>query len=637
MSLIPPGTAISRYTILGKLATGGMSEVYLARQSGPLGFSKIVVLKIILPQFADDDQFVQMFQNEAKLAALLNHPGIVQIFDYGMDQDVQYIAMEYIDGRNLKRILRALQTAGKSLPIPVALRIVSDASSALDYAHHFTDPGGQQLNIIHRDVSLENILVTYSGQVKLVDFGIAKARTMESYTSHGLLKGKYSYMAPEVIEGKPVDHRADIYALGVVLYRLLVGRMPFKGGNHAEILHRVLFESPPAPRSLVPKLSPELEAIILKALHKNREERYQRSAAIQSDIESFLLQNNMAAMPYHMTQFMGALFPPGSDVDRDKYLQFAQAFPATPLSEASSPNSNISDDHSFQEDLQTKEDKPVNFNLGAEKEPAQPTANSSSFDNNASSLPYLSQVSINAYGISSPQFSSITGEASNRYLISALGYPWRKVIIPSVGVIALFTLGWFAFHMTTSSSPSKAKVLDSSSRSIRHPPIAQTKKDPPKIKKDPPVAKHDSSLSSSKPELSVLSVKAPGPADIYLNGKRIGGVPLLKQSHPPGTYRLEVKSQELGYTIWKEFSLSPGEQKLLTLSPRPGKLHILVRPWASVFLDGKKLGDTPLPPMSVIEGQHKLVLTNANLKIKKSLPVIVKPDKLNVVKVWLKK
>ncbi|MFZ5786221.1 MAG: serine/threonine protein kinase, partial [Acidobacteriota bacterium] len=323
MPLLTPGTNVGRYTILGKLATGGMSEVYLARQAGPSGFLKIVVLKVILPQLAEDAQFVQMFQNEAKLAALINHPNVVQIFDFGVEEGVHFMAMEYIDGRNLNRILRALAGSSQRMPVPVAVRITADACGALEFAHSLRDPSGQPLQIIHRDVSLENILVTYTGQVKLVDFGIAKARTVESYTTQGTLKGKYNYMAPETIEGLPLDHRIDIYAMGVVLYRLLLGQMPYSGDNHAQLLNRIMTRPPTPPRQLDPTLPTALEEIMLRAVAKNREERHQHAGELQADLEGFLHQSGSAVMPFHLAQFMGSAFPPGSDEDRATYQQLA--------------------------------------------------------------------------------------------------------------------------------------------------------------------------------------------------------------------------------------------------------------------------------------------------------------------------
>ena len=330
MSLLKPGTNLARYTILGRLATGGMSEVYLARQSGPSGFSKILVLKIILPHLCEDPEFVSMFHNEAKLAALLNHPNVVQIFDFSVEEEATFMAMEYIDGQDLGRIIDRLEQDGGSLPVAEALRIISDACGALEYAHSFTDPGGTHLEIIHRDVSLDNILVTYSGQVKLVDFGIAKARNVESHTAVGTLRGKFNYMAPELLKGDKLDNRVDIFSMGVVLYRALLGRMPFEGDNHAQLINAIVHKTPPSPREVKPDLPEELERIMRRALAKDRDQRYQRAGEIQIDLEAYLLGTGKAMMPYHLAQFMGTVFPPGTDTARERFRKLAGITTSTP-------------------------------------------------------------------------------------------------------------------------------------------------------------------------------------------------------------------------------------------------------------------------------------------------------------------
>jgi serine/threonine-protein kinase len=327
MARLVPGTQLSRYTIQEKLATGGMAEVYLAEQRGPAGFSKQVVLKVLLPHLAADRRLVQMFHNEAKLAALLNHPGIVHIHDLGVEGATHFIAMEYVDGVNLRRIVNRLAARRRRMRRHLALRIVVDACWALHYAHKLTGPGGRPMEIIHRDVSLENILVSYTGQVKLVDFGIAKARTMESFTRTGVLKGKYEYLPPEVIEGEQLDHRVDIYAVGVVLYLLLLGRAPFVGHNEAQLVDRILVDPPPAPRELDPGLPKQLERIVLKALRKDRNRRYQSARKLALDLNVELKRDGPPSTDTNLGSFVLRLLPPDTDP--------SAAFPTPPESDAS--------------------------------------------------------------------------------------------------------------------------------------------------------------------------------------------------------------------------------------------------------------------------------------------------------------
>jgi serine/threonine-protein kinase len=310
-----PGTRLGRYTLLGKLATGGMAEVFLARQDGPQGFAKTVVIKKILPHFGSDQQFVQMFLNEARLAAIINHPNVVSIYELGEDAatDTYYMVMEYIDGCNLKRLSQAAHEQHRALSPGIAARLLADAAAGLDFAHSLKGEGQVPLNIVHRDVSPENILITYSGLVKVVDFGIAKAAYSESKTRTGQLKGKIGYMSPEQVLGHPIDRRTDVWALGVTLYWMLGGQKPFRGENEAQVIHQILSVEPaPLPDS-VPR---ELQRIIAKTLAKNADERYATGAALQADLERYLALSGQAVNASACAAYMNELFPEASDPDR---------------------------------------------------------------------------------------------------------------------------------------------------------------------------------------------------------------------------------------------------------------------------------------------------------------------------------
>ncbi|HLK99636.1 MAG TPA: serine/threonine-protein kinase, partial [Myxococcaceae bacterium] len=215
---------LGKYQLIRKLATGGMAEVFLAKAAGPMGFEKTLVVKRILPHLAEDPAFVEMFLSEAKLAAQLNHPNIVQIFDFGEADDAYFLAMEFIDGPNLRVLLKRASQQGVALPPAVCARLIATACEGLAFAHDFADPGtGELLGLIHRDISPDNVLVSRQGAVKVVDFGIAKAAGQSHKTRSGVIKGKLSYMPPEQLRAKQLDRRADVYALGVVLYELLTG------------------------------------------------------------------------------------------------------------------------------------------------------------------------------------------------------------------------------------------------------------------------------------------------------------------------------------------------------------------------------------------------------------------------------
>ncbi|MBM4380924.1 MAG: serine/threonine protein kinase [Deltaproteobacteria bacterium] len=285
-----------------------MAQIYLARKQGLEGFSKFNVVKRILPHLSENDEFVKMFLDEARIAARLDHPNIVQIFDFGAADDTYYIAMEYIHGEDVRRVWKAAEAAGRTIPVPLVCRVISDASAGLDFAHGYTDPSGLALNIVHRDVSPQNILVTFEGGVKVVDFGIAKAADQATVTRSGVLKGKYSYMSPEQAAGHRVDRRTDIFALGVVMYELLTGERLFKRSNDILTLNAVTECEVAPPSKLVPTIPPDLDAIVLRALAKNPQDRYQEAGQLRLALEDWLTEHRQPGSNAHLSAFMKELF-----------------------------------------------------------------------------------------------------------------------------------------------------------------------------------------------------------------------------------------------------------------------------------------------------------------------------------------
>ena len=274
---------LARYEILGRLASGGMGEVWLARAGGRAGFEKLVALKTI----RNDTGAVaatEMFLREARVAALLGHPNCVQVFDLAEEAGTYVIAMEYIDGLSFARVLRRAEQRNLPIPIPVVARIAMDVASGLDYAHTLKDSTGRPLGLVHRDISLENILITFSGQTKIVDFGIAKASAVAvEHTETGQLKGKYAYMSPEYLRGEPIDARADLFALGVVVFRALTRRKPFDGDTDVHVTTAIISTTPaPRVRDLRPDVSEPLDDVVATMLAKNPRERFDNARAMRS-------------------------------------------------------------------------------------------------------------------------------------------------------------------------------------------------------------------------------------------------------------------------------------------------------------------------------------------------------------------
>ena len=282
------GTRFGQYVLLEKIATGGMAEVWKARMRGVEGFQKIVAIKKILPHLSDNQEFIGMFVDEAKLAAQLNHNNIIHIYDLGKIQSSYYIAMEFVDGYDLKTILKRASDRDQPLTIELALFIASKVAAALDYAHRKRDFENRDLGLVHRDVSPQNVLISHEGDIKLCDFGIAKAASKASHTQAGALKGKLQYMSPEQAWGRNIDRRSDIFALAIVLFEMLTGRKLFTGENEMSVLEQVREAKVIAPSQVNDEVTPEIDSIVLKALQKDPANRYQTAAEMARDLDAVL-------------------------------------------------------------------------------------------------------------------------------------------------------------------------------------------------------------------------------------------------------------------------------------------------------------------------------------------------------------
>lgn len=296
------------YRLLDRVAVGGMAEVFKAKRSGVEGFEKTVALKRILPHLSENKEFLDMFVDEAKMVAGLNHPNIVQIFDLGKIEDSYYIAMEYVHGRDLRTIMKRARDKGLRMPLDLGLRVVSQVSAALEYAHRKKDEQGRPMEIVHRDVSPQNILISFDGDVKLVDFGIAKAATKASNTDRGALRGKLLYMSPEQAWGKPIDLRSDVFSAGIVLYEIVTEQKPFMAqGSEVTILELVRKCVITPPRDLNPRVPEALDRLIMKALAREPQERYQDAGQLHRGIEK-ILRERPPVTARDLARFLELLF-----------------------------------------------------------------------------------------------------------------------------------------------------------------------------------------------------------------------------------------------------------------------------------------------------------------------------------------
>lgn len=278
-----------KYILLEKLASGGMAEVFLAKSLGASGVNKFLAVKRILPQYSDNKDFIDMFKEEAKIAVNLNHGSVVSIYDFGIERSQFYLVMEYVEGRNLRQVLNELKKRNQQFSIEQIVYMMKEVAAGIDHAHRLIDgTTGKPLNLVHRDMSPQNIMVSYEGEVKVIDFGIAKAETQLEQTKTGTLKGKFGYMSPEQADGQSIDSRTDLFSLGIILWELLAHDRLFTSNSEAAILRKIRECQIPSIRKINPSIPTELENIVNKSLARDKSQRYQTSAAFHKDLNRFL-------------------------------------------------------------------------------------------------------------------------------------------------------------------------------------------------------------------------------------------------------------------------------------------------------------------------------------------------------------
>jgi serine/threonine-protein kinase len=491
---------LGKYQLVRKLAVGGMAEVFLAKAAGPMGFEKTLVLKRILPDLAGDPVFVRMFLAEAKLAASLNHPNIAQIFDFGQEQGAYFIAMEYVDGPNLRSLSR--RSAERSIPIPVSLcaKIISSACEALAYAHEFIDPGtATPLSVIHRDVSPENILLSRTGAVKMVDFGIAKAAGRAQPTESGILRGKISYMPPEQIQGKEIDHRADIFALGVVFYELITGSKPFDARSDVTIVQAILYEQMIPAIARRPDIPEPIARMLQRALAKDPDGRYPTCRHFQVELEHFIVSTGEPVGAYQLAALVSRLGGASMTI-------------AAPPSVA-----------------------PVA--VGAPPAPGNELARAA------------------VAGGSKPPDSSVQ---EPRTLAEAAA----RQPLPEKGPLAILRRRGKYFRATVGGLLGAAMVIAAA------------------------------------------------------------GIMVL--------FRTPAPSEPIVASPADRLSPEGGDNGTQQIAVAVGRIDFQVQPYATVFLDGKLLGQTPFPPVQVYEGKHSVRLVNADLKKEVTVEYVVKPGEENI-------
>jgi serine/threonine protein kinase len=287
------GVKLGRYQLVAPLGVGGMAEVFKARMAGPGGFARDVVIKRILPAHGNDPEFVRMFADEAKILGLLHHPNVVQVLEFGEDDGMLFLAMEYVEGPSLSRVLRTMRATGRKLPPAVVAYIAREICRALDYVHNLADGTGGRLNAIHRDVTPSNILLTPMGGVKLLDFGVATFRDAGQITKTGTVKGKPAYLAPEQLEGAPIDGRVDLFSLGIVMHEMLTLQHLFAGDSDLGTVKKIMEMKIPRPSSKREDVPAELERIVMRALERDPADRFASAAEMARALDDFVVASGL--------------------------------------------------------------------------------------------------------------------------------------------------------------------------------------------------------------------------------------------------------------------------------------------------------------------------------------------------------
>jgi len=297
-----------RYRVVEKLESGGMAEVFRAESEGLQGFRKQVAIKRVLPHLSSKKKFISMFLDEARLSAQLSHSNCVQVFDIGVGDNAFFIVMEFVDGANLKSIVEHIKKTGRDFPVEAAVYLSLELCKGLSYAHELTDNNGIPLHIVHRDMSPPNVLITKHGEVKIVDFGLAKANSQLEKSEPGIIKGKFSYLSPEAAMGQEVDARTDVFAVGIILWELLAGQRLFLGDTDFQTVKRVQAANVPAISGINKKVPPDLEKIISKALARDPAQRYATARELGNDLTKFMFRFGVPVSTFEISQLvMGAM------------------------------------------------------------------------------------------------------------------------------------------------------------------------------------------------------------------------------------------------------------------------------------------------------------------------------------------
>ncbi|WNG45304.1 protein kinase [Archangium minus] len=578
---------LGKYQLVSKLASGGMAEVYLARAEGPMGFAKSLVVKRILPHLAEDPQFVEMFISEARLAAQLDHPHIVQIFDFGEVDGTWYLAMEFIDGLNLRVLARHAKITGMLLPPSYCARIIAHACDGLAFAHDSKDAiTGAPLGLIHRDISPDNILLSRQGAVKVVDFGIAKAAGQGHRTESGVLKGKIAYMTPEQLRNMALDRRVDVYALGIVLYELLTGYKPFDTTSEASIVHAILHEPFVPAVERRPDLPAAMGRILERALAKDREQRYPDCRTLQADLEGFILSAGEPVGAWNLAQLVARVMATSASPEAKlvsanepekttparktpEKTTPARKTPETAIPERTTPETTTPE--TAIPERTTPETTTPETAIPERTTPETTTPETAIPETTTPARPAKPTLEIRPVG------NAQTGRRGS----------WTGRIAAGVGAAVLIALAVGIVMRDEAPANARPEVTGPTT------PVPLS---------EAPVPKEVGGPAPSESPAPARDEPPPEPTD---------KTPVPESSEPPVVAQMSPEA-----SAPERPKPSRGSRARATppeTSVRMGTVEFRIWPYATVWLDGKRLGETPLAPVDLSAGRHTVKLLNEEL------------------------
>lgn len=583
------GERFGKFVLERKLAVGGMAEIFLATHQGPEGFKKHVAIKRILPHLTEDTDFVTMFLDEARLVARFNHPNIVQIFELGEVDRRFFLAMEYVHGISMSKLLKACRKKDIPLPLEYGAKIVSFACEGLDYAHSFADADGTPLNLIHRDISPQNLMVSYDGVVKVLDFGIAKATGNVYQTRTSSLKGKAAYMSPEQITAKGgLDRRSDIFSLGIVLFEVAAGQRPFSGDTELELMMAIVKQAAPDPRQFDETIPADLSAIISRALAKDREQRYQSCRELRQELEEFLLNRRMLVDNYTLGAFAREVIPPG-----DSVVGYSVPTPSGPS--AAGQDRAATTPSRARARTPTGQRKPIP-DRATDDAPTQMTP--------SSQLRPLLEL---AESTESPtRGETPAGRSAPSRPKPEGGH--RKLVIGLVLVVLVAAIGAGAAFLVFEGQKPEAPVGDTGAGSGID---AGSPGEPTPVDGAIVASGHSDPVDAGLPPASETQAGDPD---------RVAAAPEAPAPDSPAVEKpIKRRRKRSNHKRRRRVASKPADPvrppapdagtPVAKIQP-PGKLKVDSRPWTNVAIDGVSYGTTPLGPVELKPGVHKVVLTN---------------------------